>query len=778
MDSRLMAPPLPRTSPGRLSSLLLVPLVAGLFLAGCGGTVTPPPDPGEVREVTGTVVIPAGAGIDMATLAAVTAMGSYPVAADGSFTAQVIGSTPTEVAIHAPSGALVMAATSRAGTGDGGLEVSSRSSAAVLMYYALGCFLVPEGAQDELWSLIEGHGAVDDVAAVLAASFAAGGLPLADEDDAVAEALDDAWHTIMRSAEAARLSVGTQSTGAGNIVIEPGAGVMQAGVAVIHNPLGAGIAAQNTFRRPAALLAYQVGYQDDAGADQVLSPPVLTATIDVPSTGSLGVMQALTDIVTGEAPWSPEVSQGMPLSLYDGQRTYYQLVLLGPSLDVVTRPPLYDDARFSAERGHWNDVIGDKALEQFFNDVALPALETFAFGGVGHIEASKLGQFRQQFRALNDTRLASLGIFLKAGGGYAEAVKFVIAELSGTGGYRLDFMDVLWNALKESEKSKLDFDAVESRLKARSAASGVAAAVQLALGAGDIAAILKDLNDALPAVGWTATASPTLFVLSPEFAYFTKSQPRVALSVAPRGPVTGTFLYRWSTSGHNGHLTDGPKNGVSIDTTHSNVWFIHDAPLSITDEQADGVWVEVFEVPVGTTTVGAGQEPVARLAAELKGFDREIDSRLEVQSGMTAPGYFKDGISVGCSTMYLRIPKQAGARKYTVTFEGWGGVGNEYNFNSALYYNSSYVWEIDPTNPGGHIWPFTAVCDWFGPDGRSYAAPYSFMTYDAGSDYLVAVQTNMDFVGGPPPGAVLRPQYIRFWYDWASQGTVTVTIAK
>ncbi|HET8985465.1 MAG TPA: hypothetical protein VFN03_06880 [Trueperaceae bacterium] len=776
MDSSLLAPSTPHAPLRRFVPPLIALIAVLVFLAGCGGSVTPPPDPGGVRDVAGTVVIPAGAGIDVATLTAVTGMGAFPIAADGSFAAQVIGSSPTEVAILDASGALVMSATALAGAGE--LEVSTRSSAAVLLYYALGGFLMPEGAQDELWTLIDEHPTVDDVSAVLTAAFTVGGLPMVDEDNAVAAALDEAWQTIMQSGEAARPEIGTQTTGAGNVVIEPGAGVVQAGVAVIHNPLGAGVAAQNTFRRPAALLAYQVGYQDDGGADQEISPPVLTATIDVPSTGSLGVMQALTDIVKGESPWSPEVSEGMSLSLYDGQRTYYQLVLLGPSLDLVTRPPLYDDPRFSTERGHWNDVIGDKAVEQFFNDIALPALETFAFGGVGHIDASKLGQFRQQFKALNDTRLASLGIFLKAGGGYAEAVKFVIAEMSGTGGYRLDFMDVLWNALKESEKSKLDFDAVESRLRSRSAASGVAAAVQLALGAGDIAAILKDLNDALPAVGWTATASPTLFVLSPEFAYFTKSQPQVALSVAPRGAVDGTFLYRWSTSGNNGHLTDGPKNGVSIDTAYSNVWFIHNAPFTITDDQADGVWVEVFDVPPGTTTIPAGQEPVARLAAELKGFDREIDSRLEVQSGMTAAGYFKDGITVGCSTMYLRIPKQAGVKRYDVSFEGWGGVGNEYNYNSALFYNSSYVWQIDPTNPDGYIWPFTAVCDWFGPDGQSYAAPYSFKTYDAGSDYLVAVQTSMDFVGGAPPGAVLRPEYIRFWYDWASQGTVTVTVVK
>lgn len=187
------------------------------------------------------------------------------------------------------------------------------------------------------------------------------------------------------------------------------------------------------------------------------------------------------------------------------------------------------------------------------------------------------------------------------------------------------------------------------------------------------------------------------------------------------------------------------------------------------------MWVEVFEVAPGTAAIPAGEEPVARLAAELKGFNRGIDSRLEVQSGMTAAGHFRDGISVGCSTMYPRIPKQAGVKRYSVSFQGWGGVGNEDNYNSALYLNYSYGWHIEPANTDGHIWPFTAVCDWFGPNGIAYAAPYSFKTYDAGSDYLVAVHTSMDFLGDIPPGATLRPEHVRLWYDCASQGTVTVT---
>ncbi|MBX3140436.1 MAG: hypothetical protein KF875_06780 [Trueperaceae bacterium] len=770
------------------SSILLLSV-----LVGCGGKVTPP-TPGGAKEVSGKVVLPTGTTVSLGSLKAVTGLGSFAVAADGTFTAQVIGDAPTEIDVLDGAGALVLSAVA-SGAAATTLEVSSRSSAAVLLYYTLGGFVLPTDAQAKLWDLVQSDEAIGDIEATLSVAFAAGGLPLTDDDATVAEALDLAWQSVMGPrpmalspndlpdlANAATFSPAAlltpQASGASNIVIEPGAGTVQSGVSVIHNPLGTGVAAQNNFRRPAALLAYQVGYQDDGGNDQVLSPPVLTASIDVPSTGSLGVFQALTDIVKGESPWSPVVSDGPQLTLHDGLRTYYELVLLGPSLDAVTRPPLYDDPRFASERGKWNEMIGDKALELFMYDIALPVMENFAFGGVGHIDASKLGKLRQRFKAINDTHLAGLGVFLGAGGGYAEAVKIVLTELATNNRYRLDFFETMVEAMIESEKNKASFEAMEARMKSRASASGIAAAVQLALSAGDVGAIIKDLNDALPAVSWTATASPTLFALNPELAYFTKAHPQVELSVSTRGPVTGNFMYRWSTSGAYGELTDGPKKGTTIDTSYSSVWYTVRAPHTITDDQKDGVSVAVYAVEPGTTTIPADQPPIARLAAELKGFDREIDARLEVRYGSTPAGEFKDGMSASCATMFLHIPKETGAKKYSVNFAGFGGVGHPDNPNAYLYANTSYTWEIDLTDPNARIWSYKGVCDWRHDDDPTFYAVAGFATREAGNEYLVAVYTSMAFLDGPPPGARDLPEKVMLWYDWASQGTVTVTYSK
>src|SRR5690606_6984849 len=88
-----------------------------------------------------------------------------------------------------------------------------------------------------------------------------------------------------------------------NIIIEPT--TRQAGVFVLHNPSGAGVVAQNHFRRPAALLAYEESWEDADRVEHPVDPPVLVERVEVPATGQLEFLNALLDVVTGDSPWSP-----------------------------------------------------------------------------------------------------------------------------------------------------------------------------------------------------------------------------------------------------------------------------------------------------------------------------------------------------------------------------------------------------------------------------------------------------------------------------------------
>lgn len=765
------------TLPRTLRSLLAALALAAL--AGCGGA--PPPDAAEpLIEVAGRVVLPAGSPIAPASLRVVTPFGDAPVAPDGAFVATVKGSGPQELVVTDAAGRLVLIGLA----GDGSAEASVDTTAAALVHAALGAFTLPHDRQQRVWDEIDALSGVVDVAVLVREALLAGTHLPWEGGDALTAALEATRGplptTQARSGAAAQgaprvlRAVVAPSAEAGNVAItvEPGGGVLQGGAAVLVNPDGPGIVVQNHARRPAALLAYQVAY-DELGGTVPIDPPVLVGRLEVPSTAKLEVFDALYDVLTGDAPWVPVTTEALELPLHAGSaRTHYQLVLLGATTDVVTRPALYDDARFPrSERDAWLEVVVDKQIESFLDDVALPLLETYVFGRTGVVEGARLAKLRRDFRALNDAQLARIGVHLRAGGSYALAVSFVLDELVRNQRYRLDFLDVVRAALSESERNRFEFEHAEARLRMRAGAAGVAAAVQVALSVGDLGAVLNDLANAPAAVGWTAVAAPRRFALTPESARVTRTAPQVAFTVAPVGEVVGALRYRWSTTGRHGRLTDGLQQGAGFDTVHANVWYTHTDPLAIEDDHEDTVTVEVFEVPTPTTPIPGGAVPIARLDATVRGLQRDVDPRLFTVTGNQPLGTNQ------CTMMLVRIEKHPSGRTYTATFDGFGGVGHPYNQNTLLRESSYVTYTIDPANPS----PSRRILDWGGPctglDPDTGAVIYGsyvpFVTFDDGDAYLLLVYyAESGWTGSTPPG-----EYVAAWLDWAGQGTLTVTWA-
>src|SRR5690606_11964885 len=102
---------------------------------------------------------------------------------------------------------------------------------------------------------------------------------------------------------------------------------------------------------------------------------------------------------------------------------------------------------------------------------------------------------------------------------YANALRLVMTELVENRAYRLNMLEVVKDALEESDKNKAVIDAMEKRLAGRASASAIAAAVQAVLVGGDVARIMYDLAGTTSAVDWTAVTSPALFALTPASAY-------------------------------------------------------------------------------------------------------------------------------------------------------------------------------------------------------------------------------------------------------------------
>lgn len=806
-----------------LSARHLVSLVAGVlllaFLTACGGggsTPPPPPDPDAgVLSVMGKVVLPNGAGVDLAALKVTTALGTYPVGVGGEFEADVFGGARTEIGVETASGALLLL-----GVNDGNAAtISAATTAEALLYYALGGMWLPAEQQDKVRGLLTGAPAANGLTEALERQLRAGGNGLSAPDADLLAALANARAAVLGDSmlnpalaslavqaaggrgaargeapatvqAAAMVTVAPAAVDGSNIIIEPS--TSQAGVEVLHNPSGAGVVAQNSYRRPAALLAYEVSWANGDGVVTEVDPPLLTERVEVPSTGQLEFFNALLDALTGSSPFSPVLSPPLNLAGHSGaSRTTYRLVLVGPSATDATSAVM-NDPRFAGFRDDWQEIMIDKSVELFLDDLLLPLMEVYGLGRMAKVDAANLKKMRERVRIVHDQHLAGLGVYLTQGqAGYARGLKFVLDELATNRMYRLEMMKVVKDALELSDQNKAAIDAMESRLTSRASASAIAAAVQGVLVSGDIAKIMHDLVNSPVAVDWTAVTAPALFALSPARATVTRTNSSVRFSVLPKGQTNGNYRYRWSTSGHYGELSDLLQDGRTLDTDQRDVWYFHNSPPSIKATDHDTITVEVFEVPAGANSIPAGAQPVARMAAEVSGDDRIIDSRISVVYGTTPSGMYRDGAVVPCVEMVLRFKAEPGAKSYLVSTLNVGGQGHELNPNQDFRLRGpNHTLLIDPnarkvgsTVPDGYTRPYYGTCNWGqGGTGRYVSQPiYLGAANDQAKGefvvYLFVMQDLSSLVSHTPEAYDLARR-VDLWTDWVKDATFEVKVNR
>lgn len=767
------------------------------MVVACGGAPTPP-EPTDVISVSGTVSLPAGSSQSLASLSVSTPLGGYPVSADGSFDAEVFAGARTELGVENAAGDLLLL-----GVTDGkNAAVSMTSTAESLLYYLVGGMWLPQEHQDTVRSLLEGTPEAADIADELARQLAGGVNGMSDPDAGLLAALESAHASLLdvptvrqlayvaaargRAARTAEPSLAPMAVDGSNIIIEPG-DATQAGVTVLHNPAGAGVVAQNEFRRPAALLVYETGWEDANGILTENDPPLPVETIDVPATGQLEFFNALVDVVTGDSPWSPVLSPQANLVGHEGaSRTHYQLVLVGPSATDATWP-IMDDPRFDIFHGHWEDVENEKATELFLDELLLPLIEVYGLGSLAKFDAAKLSSMRSRVRLIHDEHLAGLGVMLRnRQSGYVNALKYAIQELIDNPNMRLDMVDMIRDALAESDKNKAAIDALEKRLSSRASASAIAAAVQTLLVSGDVAKIMYDLGGSPAVVAWTAISAPTLFALTPDGATVTRANASARFTVIPKGSTDGDFLYRWTTSGSHGDLSDLLQDGTTIVTDSNEIWYFHDTPLSIEDSDVDTISVEVFEVDPGATSIPPGAHPVARMAAQVKGDDRELDSRIELNYGTTPLGMFSDGLRFGCAEMYLRFDAEPGAKSYMVYARGVGGQGDQRNSNQDFrLYGADQDVFIDPdaqwvgsTIEEGYTPDWSGVCNWQVKGVYAWQPTTFSAWYDREEDqYVVHLFTDVDFldIGSTP---INLAEQVELWHQWLEDATFEVVVTR
>ncbi len=514
--------------------------------------------------ILGQLSIPSGVALDPTGLRMVSSAGEGHVDASGAFHLEVLPGPGAQVDLMTASGQLVMIGlVNSAGTG---IDVSVTTTAQVLIYYALGAFGLPDDNQDTAMSLIAQHPAVATLAALLADRMRVNPLVVAVGDAQLAAAIQQARDDVLGAVQAGIVEGPSMSAASRasmpllSLSIEQKG--TQSGVELLHNMAGDGIVAQNHFRRPAAVLVYRTAIEDAQGQVTPEPTPVLVAgPVDVPPTGRLGLLTAIGDVLTGNAPFAPVQSASIPIPpVYGANKTFLEAVLLGPSFDFVSPVPIMQDSRFYGFAGEWNSIIDTKQRELFWNGFAAGALETLAFGKVGAIPAANRQGFVDGISAIANPRLQGLGILLRADGGYAQALTLVLDELLA-GSYPLDFIAVAKDALPVGIAQQAKAAQIEARLAARASAAAIIVAVQVALSAPDVAAVIYHLQNSAPGESWKLTVTEPHITVTPNPGQITANQRSIIFTASVDGFPNDEFIFTWHSTRQNGDVSVNDPSG-------------------------------------------------------------------------------------------------------------------------------------------------------------------------------------------------------------------------
>lgn len=578
-------------------------------ISGPAGDVNPAID--VPRFALGHLALPSGVGLSPGQLRVVTAAQEWPVQPDGVFNATTYSSSYSLVAVVNQNDRVVLLGLLLPGTG---ATLSVKTTAAVLVHFALGGWSLPSG---ELFAyvndLIELQ-VCQDVADVIAAEMARDPLVVANGSAAVDAAVVTAVAAIESrdalpdlSGLGVLLEPRSITPGEPFLIVSPTA--PQSGVTLILDRSAPRITARNGFRRPAKLYRLLTGY-NDAGGGRVDLPVVelVGEPIDLPGGETLrvrsGGLNSMFGTVTA-TPWLPSETGPIEVPARDGAtRTYYDLVAIGPSFDG-SDSPLLDRSRYAAIRSEWENLLIEQRIDTFVLKFMMPLAETFAVGVRSSIPLESQPPVVRTLRELIQPILDGAGIRLNTLDGYVAAVDLILDRWSNNRAFREDLIAVLIAAYGTEIGARLDSIDISVNMRRLARTASLRGAIKSAFGMRDVARLADNLGQADDIVVWTAEVGAVRITPSPGLV--SEDFPFVELTASVRGTPALPLSYQWSTAADFGRLsTVEDEPAEELTTTEATVLYMAD-PAEVLAREIDQVTVRVSDANgalLGSATVG------------------------------------------------------------------------------------------------------------------------------------------------------------------------------
>lgn len=492
-------------------------------------------------------------------------------------------------------------------------EISARTTAEVLLYFALGAYAMPDDVQPRILDALASAPEVDTFADALEAAIAndsgALGRENADLKAAAHQAIDD-------------LGAGA-SDGAAQLrrlmLIQPSDEL--SGIRVEHTSAVNSLRIVNSYRRRAFVIIEQQSYKRES--DGVTVPEIAKHSASdfwLPPVNGVGdgVLDTVSDIFmglydAGTMAYEPIITEPIEMPLHDGSsQTTYKVKILGPGISEGDAALLNDDEREQLYVA-WAASLGLDVVLPAVSNVVLPIRN---YGGFTDIVTppNKYDFYEDLVNAIKDTP----GFIEAMERGQTAAALSILWEqltLEQTSVRSATFYALGWVVTLLEEAGRIPEGSLAEYVEGMSMAGHILNALtilDIGFGVGDLGVTLAHIGKSNQADIWTVDVIPPNVSLEPAYHEFCYgwTWPLEATVPAATGSVgdTPAFAYHWSTTGTYGELYDDiGHEGAEFESSQNTVSY----RATSTEEGTDTVTVEVYQID------GSDRIPIGSASSEM-----------------------------------------------------------------------------------------------------------------------------------------------------------------
>ena len=584
-----------------------------LFLAGCGSV--PPPSGGPVSDAaqlvsrSGKVAMPAGAAWVITDFQVVNATGRTMVGTNGMFTLNTLPDGEQLAAVYNPDGVLMMLGW----LGEQRSEISARTTAEVLVYFALGCYTFPDEIHPRILDALSYAAELDGFAAALEAGLADDSAVLSHENPELAAAARQAVDDLLAGAGASATDFRRM------MLIQPSE--ERSGIRVEHTSAINTLRIVNNYRRRAFVIIEQQSYKresDGATITEIAEHPATDFWLAPVNGIGEGVLDTVTDIFmgmfnAGTMAYEPVMTDPIEMPLRDASsQTTYAVKILGPGLSAGDTADLTEEEREQLYIA-WAASLGLDVVLPAVSNVILPIRN---YGGFTDIVTppNRYDYYEDLINAVKDAP----GFIEAMERGQTAAALTILWEqltLEQTSLRSATLYALGWVVTLLEEAGKIPEGALTQYAEGMSMAGHILNALtllDLGFGIGDLGVTLAHIGESNQADIWTVDVLPPNVTLEPAEHEFCLgwTWPLVASVPAATGSAgdAPAFVYHWSTTGTRGFLFDDiGHEGTAFDSSLNQVSY----RATSTEEGTDTVTVEVFQI------AGSDRIPVGSASSEM-----------------------------------------------------------------------------------------------------------------------------------------------------------------